>query len=65
MMWVLICRADNLHIHYDFIDTWIVRWAKQKEMRVNSYTINNRTTYKKAIKSKIDGIFTDNVEYIK
>ncbi len=65
MMWVLICRSDNLHIHYDFIDTWIVRWAKQKEMRVNSYTINNRTTYKKAIKSKIDGIFTDNVEYIK
>ena len=65
MIWVLICRADNLHIHYDLIDSWIVRWAKQKEMRVNSYTINSGDSYKKAIRSKIDGIFTDNVEYIK
>ena len=65
MIWALICRADNLHIHHGLIDAWIVRWAKQKEMRVNSYTINNGATYKKAVKAKIDGVFTDNVEYIK
>jgi len=65
MIWAMVCRADNLHIHYDFIDSWIVRWAKRKGMRVNSYTINNGTIYKKAIRAKIDGIFTDNIEYIK
>ena len=52
-------------IHYDFLDSWIVRWARFKGMRVNCYTINNGTIYKKAIKAKIDGIFTDNIEYIK
>jgi len=65
MMWAMACRADNLHIHYDFLDSWIVRWAKSKGMRVNCYTINKKSIYKKAIKSKIDGVFTDNIEYLK
>tara|TARA_Y100001970_G_scaffold117782_1_gene146370 strand:- start:10 stop:819 length:810 start_codon:yes stop_codon:yes gene_type:complete len=65
MMWAMACRADNLHIHYDFIDSWIVKWAKRKGMRVNSYTINNGAIYKKVIRAKADGIFTDNIEYIK
>jgi glycerophosphoryl diester phosphodiesterase len=65
MIWVLICRPDNLHIHYDFIGSWIVRWARLKGMCINCYTINNETIYKKAIKAKIDGVFTDNIEYIK
>jgi len=65
MAWSMICRVDNLHIHFDFLDSWIVRWAKSKGMRVNCYTINNETIYQKAIKEKIDGVFTDNIEYIK
>ena len=65
MVWSMVCQADNLHIHYDFINSWIVGWAKIKGMRVNTYTINSGNIYKKAIKAKIDGIFTDNIEYIK
>ena len=65
MLWILICRPDNLHIHYNFLDSWIVRWAKFKGMHINSYTINHKEVYKKAKELKIDGVFTDNIEYLK
>ena len=65
MLWILICRPDNLHIHCDFLDLWIVRWAKFKGMRINSYTINNKEVYEKAKALKADGVFTDNIEYLK
>ena len=65
MLWILICRPDNLHIHCDFLDFWIVRWAKLKGMRINSYTINNKEGYEKAKELKADGVFTDNIEYLK
>jgi glycerophosphoryl diester phosphodiesterase len=64
-MWIMICKADNLHIHYDFLDSWIVRWARFKGMRVNCYTINNGTIYKKFDGVNIDGVFTDNIESLK
>ena len=65
MLWILICRPENLHVHYDFLNSWIVRWAKFKGMRINSYTINDKEIYEKAKTLKIDGVFTDNIEYIK
>ena len=65
LFWILLCRPDNLHIHYDFLNSWIVKWAKHKRLHINSYTINSKKIYEEAKNLKIDGIFTDNIEYLK
>jgi len=65
MEWMLHVRPDNLHIHHKLLDTWIVKWARYKGLRINSYTINKRDIYHKAKELKIDGVFTDNIEYLK
>ena len=65
MEWMLHIRPDNLHIHHELLDTWIVKWARYKGLRINSYTINKRDIYDKAKEQKIDGVFTDNIEYLK
>ena len=62
MVWMLRVQPENLHIHYSLLDSWIVRWARKKGMRINSYTINDKKVYNNA---EIDGVFTDNIEYIK
>ena len=51
-----------LYIHYSLLDSWIVKWAKRKGMRINSYTINDKKVFDSA---NIDGAFTDNIEYLK
>ena len=65
MEWMIHIRPDNLHIHHELLDTWIVKWARYKGLRINSYTINKRDIYNKAKEQKIDGVFTDNIEYLK
>lgn len=62
MIWMLRVQPENLHIHYSLLDYWIVSWARKKGMRINTYTINDKKVFKGA---NIDGIFTDNIEYIK
>ena len=62
LVWITRIRPDNLHIHYSLLDLWIVRWARSKGMRINSYTINKKEVYEKA---EIDGAFTDNIECLK
>ncbi len=62
---MLHIRPDNLHIHHELLDAWIVKWARYKGLRINSYTINKRDIYNKAKEQKIDGVFTDNIEYLK
>jgi len=64
LAWLICCRPDNLHIHFDLLDNWIVRWARKKGLRINSYTINNKFIFEKAKNQKIDGVFTDNMEHI-
>ena len=64
MIWMLRVQPENLHIHYSMLDSWIIKWARKKGMRINSYTINDKAIYNK-FKSKIDGVFTDNTEYLK
>ena len=64
MIWMLRVQPENLHIHYSLLNHWIVKWARKKGMRINSYTINDKEIYRK-FRPKIDGIFTDNIEYIK
>ena len=62
MIWMLRVQPENLHIHYSLLNHWIVKWARKKGMRINSYTINDKAVFNEA---KIDGVFTDNIEYIK
>ena len=62
MVWMLRVQPENLHIHYSLLDSWVVRWARKKGMRINSYTINDNKVFSEA---KIDGVFTDNIEYLK
>ena len=62
MIWMLRVQPENLHIHYSRLNHWIVEWARKKGMRINSYTINDKRVFNSA---KIDGVFTDNIEYIK
>jgi len=62
MAWIIRVRPESLHIHYSLLDSWIVRWARKKGMRINSYTINDKNIYENA---NIDGAFTDNIEYLK
>ena len=62
LVWILRVQPDNLHIHHSLLDHWIVSWARKKNMKINSYTINDKSDYKKR---KIDAVFTDNIEYLK
>ena len=65
MIWMLRVQPEALHIHRSLLNHWIVGWARNKGIKINSYTINKRDTYHKAQKQKVDGIFTDNIEYLK
>ena len=62
LVWMCRIRPDNLHIHFSLLDSWIVKWAQGKGMKINSYTINDKKVFDVA---KIDGVFTDNIEYLK
>ena len=62
MIWMLRVQPENLHIHYSLLNSWIVKWARGKGMRINSYTINDKQVFDKV---NVDGVFTDNIEYLK
>ena len=62
MIWMFRVQPENLHIHYSMLNHWIVKWARNKGMRINSYTINDKKVFDSA---DIDGAFTDNIEYLK
>ena len=62
LIWILRVQPENLHIHHSLLDSWFVRWVRSKGMKINSYTINDKNTFDQA---DIEGVFTDNIEYIK
>ena len=62
MVWMFRVQPENLHVHYSMLDHWIVKWARKKGMRINSYTINDKKVFDGA---DVDGVFTDNIEYLK
>lgn len=62
---VLLCRPDNLHINQNVMRKPILWWAKRKELKINIYTINDKRSYRRALSLNVDGIFTDNIEYLK
>ena len=62
LAWINTVKPDSLHVHYSLLDSWIVRWSRRQGLKINSYTINDKKVFKNA---KIDGVFTDNMEYLK
>jgi len=62
IIWMLRVQPESLHIHYSLLNHWIVKWARRKGLRINSYTINDKKVFDAA---NIDGVFTDNIKYIK
>ena len=62
LFWITRVKPDSLHIHYSLLDSWIVWWSRKRGLKINSYTINNKSVFSK---DKIDGVFTDNKEYLK
>ncbi len=62
LIWILRVQPENLHTHHSLLDSWFVRWARSKGMKINSYTINDKNIFDQA---DIEGVFTDNIEYIK
>ena len=42
MIWMFRVQPENLHIHYSMLNHWIIKWARKKGMRINSYTINDK-----------------------
>ena len=61
-VWINRVKPENLHIHFSLLNSWVVRWARKKNLKINSYTINSKKVYDSV---DVDGIFTDNIEYIK
>ena len=61
-VWINIVKPENLHMHSSQLNSWVVRWARRKNLKINSYTINSKKIYKSI---SVDGVFTDNIEYIK
>ena len=62
LFWITRVKPDSLHIHYSLLDSWIVRWSRKRGLKINSYTINDKKVFSKA---RIDGVVTDNKEYLK
>jgi len=65
IFWMRRVQPDSLHIHYSLIDSLPVRWAQKQNLKISSYTVNDKTVYQNIKTLKLDGIFSDNIEYLK
>ena len=52
-------------MNYKYLNTYIIRWFRSKGLKINTYTINDKLTFQLIKKYQIDGVFTDNIEYLK
>ena len=59
-LWVWVCFPDGMHININYKEHRIVKWAKEKNMTILAYTVNNLSDYEWAKAIKLDGVFTDN-----
>jgi len=65
IFWMKRVQPDSLHIHYSLIDSLPVRWAQKQNLKISSYTVNDKAVYQNIKTLKLDGIFSDNIEYLK
>lgn len=57
---VIVARPDCLHPDAEFIDDKLINFCKKRNMRINTWTVNNIHTRDWLIKKGISGIITDN-----
>ena len=57
---VFIARPDALHPKVEFVTDKLIKFCKRRNMRINTWTVNNVYARDWLISKSIDGIITDN-----
>jgi len=57
---VFIARPDVLHPKVEFVTDKLIKFCKRRNMRINTWTVNNVYARDWLISKNIDGIITDN-----
>ena len=57
--WINFCHPDSLHLRADFLDKEIISVCKQKELTINTWTVNSISGIGYCKNLKVDGIITD------
>ena len=57
---VFIARPDALHPKVEFVTNRLIKFCKRRNMRINTWTVNNVYARDWLIRKNIDGIITDN-----
>ena len=58
-IWAKIIKIDTIHPDINYVNYKMVKWAKKNNIKIYTFTVNTLQEIKKAIKLKVDGIFTD------
>ena len=58
-LWIWICQPDGFHIDINNADKKNISWARENNLVVLAFTINNASDLSKAQALGLDGIFTD------
>ena len=59
-LWIWMCRPDSFHIDINNANEKIIRLARNNNLTVLAFTVNNSSDLSKAQELELDGIFTDN-----
>ena len=57
--WMNLCHPDSLHLRADFLYKEIINLCKQKELTINTWTVNSISGINYCKNFKVDGIITD------
>ena len=57
---VFVARSDCLHPDAEFIDKKLINFCRKRNMKINTWTVNNPYARNWLIEIGIDGIITDN-----
>lgn len=58
-------KPDFIHPRGDLISVELIKYAKQKGLRINAWTINTKPAIEWLEKQGVDGIITDRLEFFK
>lgn len=62
---VFIARPDCLHPNAKFVTDKLIQFCKKRNMRINTWTVNNANAHDWLNRKNIDGIITDNPTLVK
>ena len=63
-LWIWMCRPDGLHIDINNTDKKNVSWARNNNLAILAFTVNNSSDLSKALELGLDGIFSDDPHLI-